>query len=207
MSFGLWPLAYGLWLAYGLLLQLLPDPLVMLDRRARREILELEHLADFHFAFLERRTLHPLDGLGLRLRLNQPEPADQFLGLGERPVDDGRFAAVELHARALRRRLKPLAGKHHARFHHFFVELGHLAEDVLVGHDAGFGFLVGLHNQHESHGGLSPLTIRRMERAEIDTRLGEPTPTSLRLNLGGYLPQCGLKAGRPPSWAISNNWS
>src|SRR5712692_2921941 len=84
-------------------------------RVARGEIGRLEHLADLDlFARLERSALDPFDRLIPRLDLPQPKAGDQLLGLGKGPVDYRRLPCGEPNARALRRRLKPLAREHHA---------------------------------------------------------------------------------------------
>ena len=45
--------------------QLVAKTLVLVDRVARREVLELEDLAQLDFTFDERHAARPLDGLGL----------------------------------------------------------------------------------------------------------------------------------------------
>src|SRR5262249_9100389 len=98
-----------------LLGELFADLAVMLDRIARREILELEELADLDLAVALVRigaALDPLDRLLQRLDLEDPVAGDQLLGLGERPVDDGALGAGEAYARALGARLQPGAFEH-----------------------------------------------------------------------------------------------
>src|SRR5713101_5506998 len=70
------------------------------------EVLRLEHLANLHFAVLERSPLQPFDGLVERLRLPQPEAGDQLLRLGEGAVGHGPLRSRELDPRSLRARLQ-----------------------------------------------------------------------------------------------------
>src|SRR5260370_23163576 len=72
------------------------------------------------------RAREPLDRLLHRLYLPQPEPRDQFLGLGERPVDYSPLAPSELDALAPLARMEPLACEHHARLHQLFIEVLHV---------------------------------------------------------------------------------
>src|SRR5262245_40654927 len=72
---------------------LLADPLLLLAELGRElgaEVVGLEHLPNLDLALLAGhrvgRALHPLDGLFLGARLDQPEPRDQLLGLAERTV-------------------------------------------------------------------------------------------------------------------------
>ena len=81
---------------------------------------------------VEGGALDPLDRLVLRLHLDQPEAGDQLLRLGERPVDDGPLAAGELDTRALRARVEPFAGEHHAGLHQLLVVLAHRGEQLLA---------------------------------------------------------------------------
>ena len=78
----------------GLLLaELFADAAMVLDRRPRCEVFELEERPKLDFPVFERHPLGPLDGLFLGLHLNDPEAGDELLGLGERPIDDGTLAA------------------------------------------------------------------------------------------------------------------
>ena len=52
-----------------------------------------------------RRAFRPLNGLFPRLHLDDPVPANDFLGLAERPVHHRGLSSRELDARALRGRL------------------------------------------------------------------------------------------------------
>src|SRR5690606_7232940 len=88
----------------------LPD----LRRGGLAEVLDLEHLPDLDLTIVEGDALDPLDRLLLRLDLDQPEPGDQLLRLGEGPVDDGPVLPVEAHARAPRAGVEPLAREQHA---------------------------------------------------------------------------------------------
>src|SRR4029077_3739096 len=73
----------GRWRAQPLLL--LPE--LRLERGA--EVVHLEHLANLHFALVERGPLQPFYGFVQRLSLPQPEPGDELLRFGERSVDHG----------------------------------------------------------------------------------------------------------------------
>src|SRR5439155_22876021 len=93
-----WLLLLGNLFAHALFL------LALLRCELGAEVLGLEDLADFDlrlFAARVRRALDPLDRLLLGLDLDDPEAGDQFLGLGERAVDDGALAAGEFDAFAL----------------------------------------------------------------------------------------------------------
>src|SRR6202790_2573388 len=58
------------------------------------KILGIEDLANFDLgAAVERRALHPFDGLVPRLHLNQPEPGNEIAGHGERAVADATLLA------------------------------------------------------------------------------------------------------------------
>ena len=62
------------------------------------EVVRAEDLADLYVTVTRHRAraaLDPLDGLFLRLDLEEPEPGDQLLGLGERAVDDRAFSTGE----------------------------------------------------------------------------------------------------------------
>src|SRR5262245_44283233 len=82
----------------------------LVHRFAGSEVVQLEQLANLDLAFGSLavgsgRALRPFDRLLLRLHLDQPVAGDQFLRLGEGPVDDGALPSGELDARALRARL------------------------------------------------------------------------------------------------------
>src|SRR5205807_7210512 len=84
-------------------------------RIALGEFGRLEDLAHLDFSSaVEGRALEPLDGLGLRLALPEPEPGDQLFRLGERPIDDRALLAFETNSRAVLARVQPLARQHHA---------------------------------------------------------------------------------------------
>src|SRR4051794_10242348 len=132
--------------------------LAQLGRECLAEVLGLEDLTE-----LDRRALaltrtgpghalHPLDRLLLRLHLDDPEAGDQLLGLGERPVSHGGLAVGEPDPRALRARVQALAGEQHAGLHELFVELAHRSEDLGARQHARLGLVVGLHQDHETHG-------------------------------------------------------
>src|SRR5260221_13539721 len=82
--------------------------------RRHVEIAHFEELAELDLGFgvrphRVRAALGPLDGLLLRLHLEEPIARDDFLRLGEWTVDDRAFFAGELHLGALRSRLKTRA--------------------------------------------------------------------------------------------------
>src|SRR5687768_8041630 len=83
-----------------------------LERRALREILQLEILPHFDLgrAAVDRRVreaLRPLERFGARVDVDDRVAGDELLRLGERPVDDGALLAVVLYAPAFRARLQP----------------------------------------------------------------------------------------------------
>src|SRR5436305_13545303 len=118
------------------------------------EVLRLEDLADLDLLVLERGALEPLDRLVLRLHPPDPVAGDQLLGLGEGAVDHGRLAVRELDPRAFRARLEAVGRKHDAGVDQLLVEFAHRGEQLLTGHHARLGILVGLDQDHESHGCL-----------------------------------------------------
>src|SRR4029450_1932114 len=82
------------------------------ERAAFAEVLELEHPAHLDLAVraVERRIGElpaPLDGLFTGFDVDDRVAGDEFLGLGERTVDDGPVGAAIAHAPPLRRRLEP----------------------------------------------------------------------------------------------------
>src|SRR4051794_27060429 len=93
---------------------------------ALAEIFQLEEGTDLDFCLalmvrdlVERRALCPFDSLFARLDLDDPEAGDQFLGFGERAVDNPDFAPAEADARTVRTRLQSLCVEQHARFDQF----------------------------------------------------------------------------------------
>src|SRR5580765_7490251 len=69
--------------------------------QALREVGHLEQRPDLDLARSRHgigAALHPRDRLVHVLDLPEPETGDQFLGLGERPVDDGAAGAIERDA-------------------------------------------------------------------------------------------------------------
>src|SRR5882762_4845688 len=163
-----------------------------LGRELGAEVLRLEHLADLDLGLSFEgigAALDPFDRLRLGLHLPQPETGDQLFRFGERPVDHGALRAREPDARALRARLEPLAGEHHAGFHQLFVALPHFRDELLVRESARLRLLGRLDHHHESHRNFSiklgagppdgfdrmenlALTIRRTGPVRID-RLNE----------------------------------
>src|SRR5438552_10125486 len=105
-------------LALGVARHLLADALLLLAqlrREFRAEILGLEHLPDLDLRFRAGKrvgaALHPVDGFVQGLHLQHPEPREGIPGERERPLRHAALGAGELHARALRGRLKPFAGE------------------------------------------------------------------------------------------------
>ena len=47
--------------------------------------------------------------------------------------------------------MESLAGEHHACFDQLFVELAHLAKQLLAGHYTGLGFLTRFDDDHDSY--------------------------------------------------------
>src|SRR5690606_24042681 len=113
-------------------LELSAQPLLLLTKLRREllaEILRLVDRSDLEHAFLAghrvRALLRPFERLFHRLHLPQPEPGDELLRLRERPVDDGRLPAGELHALTFAARLQALPRQHDAGLDELLVVLAH----------------------------------------------------------------------------------
>src|SRR5688572_4509586 len=134
-----------------------------LGRELGAEVLRLEHLANLDLRLGAGggvgRALEPLDGLGERLHLDQPEAGDELLGLGEGPVDHRALVAGEPDARALRARVESLAREHHPGLDQLFVVVSHLGEELLVRKDPCLRVLVRLDQHHESHRPVPPFSF------------------------------------------------
>src|SRR5437667_1138492 len=122
----------------------------------RRKVFRPEDLANFGLA-LPARPVFPVkfheaqrsfDRLFFLLQLKDRIPADDFLGLGERPVDRGYLPSRKPDARAHRGWGQPAACDHRAGFDRLFAELRHRLHEFL-----GWGARVlGVFDQHhESH--------------------------------------------------------
>src|SRR5262249_37626613 len=111
---------------------------------------------DFRAA-IERGALEPFDRLLDRSHLPHPVAGNQFLALGERPVDYGSRLARELDALSLGSRLKAFAREHNAGFEKLFVLFPHLCKSFSLRKVTGLRFLAGLYNNHDSHCGISCL--------------------------------------------------
>src|SRR5262249_13205050 len=109
---------------------------------------------DFRAA-IERGALQPFDRLLDRSHLPHPVTGNQFLGLGERPVDYGSRLARELDALSLGSRLKAVARQHDTGLDELFVVFPHLGKDFRIRKHTGLRFLTGLYNNHDSHGSFS----------------------------------------------------
>src|SRR6266446_1325165 len=120
------------------------------------EILRIEHLANLSLAFPSRpvllvkfhEELRALDRLFFRLQVKLRIPADNLLGLRERPVNDGDLPSLKPDAGALSSGTEPPAADHRTGFDRLFAELANGLHQFL-GRKAPF--LGGLNNHHESH--------------------------------------------------------
>src|SRR6267154_5637111 len=94
----------------------------------------------------------PFNRFFLRLQLKDRIPADDFLGLGERPVDRDDLPSRKADARARRRRRKPAAVAYRASFDRLFTQLRHRIYKFL-----GWSAFVlsRLDQHHESHRDIS----------------------------------------------------
>src|SRR5438128_2220864 len=91
------------WWCCDSLLGLLLSCLLHLGRKVRH----LPHFSEFnHVAILGRATPGPIDGFLFGIHLDDPEAADDFLGLDEGSIDDGVVAPGEGHARPSGQRVK-----------------------------------------------------------------------------------------------------
>ena len=156
-----------------------PDPAAGAKSSASKTLANLDVSALVRIRV--RAAAHPLDHLGLRPALQDPEAGDQLLGFGERTVHHRALLAVEGDAGALRAGLQPVAGQHHARLDELLVERPHLRQLLRGRHHARFRFLRGLDDHHETHLNLlrgsrrsarcgpAVLSTRRTGRAGIDT--------------------------------------
>src|SRR2546425_4481148 len=126
----------------------------------RRKVFRPEDLANFGLA-LPARPVFPVkfheaqrsfDRLFFRLQLKDRIPADDFLGLGEGPVDRGYLPSRKPDARARRGWGQPAACDHRAGFDRLFADLRHRLHEFL-----GWGARVlGVFDQHhESHRSIS----------------------------------------------------
>src|SRR5262245_36811617 len=146
---------------------------VFLRAQLRREllakILGLEDLPELDLGpAVERRLLEPFNRLVHRLHLPEPEAGDEFLRLGEGPVDHGPIFAGESHALTPRGWVKSLARFHDAGLHELLVVLAHRGQEIGGRHLTGFRFLARLHNHHDSHWFISspqPLVERGRPRS------------------------------------------
>src|SRR5581483_1094334 len=140
-----------------------------LDRIAGAEIFQLEQLADLDLAFLAvargiGEAFRPLDRLLPRLRLDARVAGDEFLGLGEGPVDERALLSGIFYAPAFRACLQPGGVEQRAGLCQLLVVIGHLGDELFFRHDAGLRVLGGLDDDHESHG-LTPFRFRDCDLA------------------------------------------
>src|ERR1700720_3310409 len=137
-----------------------------------RELLSLgsvlrrrEHLADLGLTLPARPVLvmklhetpRSLDRIFLRLQFKHREPAEDFLGLRERPVGDGNFSSRQPDTGAGRGWAKSAAFDHFTGLGCFFGELVHGVHQFLWWRTR---FLGGFDHHHESHCDTSPSVFR-----------------------------------------------
>src|ERR671912_2390450 len=122
-----------------------------LRRELGTEIVGLENLAQFDFAFLEWTALKPFNGLFHRAQLPDPETGNELLGLGKRSVDHSALGSGEPHTLALRRRMQPFAGKHDTGFDQLLIEVAHVLQFLLARHGSSFGFWCRLNYYKKLH--------------------------------------------------------
>ena len=103
-----------------------------------------------------RRPLGPLDGLLLRGDVEDPEAAEQLLGLAVRPVGHDRRLRRVVDDDALGGVVEPLGGDQHAGRDHLVVEPAHGLEDLVEVDvlERREGLVGGPHDQHVLHGCL-----------------------------------------------------
>src|SRR5439155_22719935 len=85
--------------------------------------------------------------------------------------DDRPAGSREPHARALRARVEPFGRQEDTGLRELLVVFAHVGEELLALHDLRFRVLVGLHEDHESHG-VSPFISSPISSPRL------PPPTS-----------------------------
>src|SRR6476620_11273236 len=108
-------------------LDLLLDPRVI-----QVELLGVGHSAHLELEARTRRAfLRPLLGLLLRRHVEDPQPVEQFLGLGVWAVGDDRRIRVEIDDEALVGSGQALAGEHDAGLDELLVVAAHRFDDLV----------------------------------------------------------------------------
>src|SRR5216684_3939251 len=128
----------------------------LLDRRALREVVELEILPhlDLGHAAVDRRigeALGPLDRFLARLDVDHRVAGDELLRFRERAVDEAPLSSVVLDAPALFAALQAGGIDQDAGLGELLVIGTHLREQAFRWHLAGFGIPGGLDQNHEFH--------------------------------------------------------
>src|SRR5215467_715456 len=192
------------------------------------EVFGLEDLADLYVAFAVGRvgaSLDPLDGLFERLHLPEPEAGNEFLGLGERAVNDSAVLAGEADNGAFGRGVKTVVAYQNSGFQELVVEFVHVGHELGIG-GCAFGVFRGFDDDHESHfvcpfglswsdvpvqSLLAALPVCRMRRCRIDmgddffgggrrmkTRSGPPLPARRRQAKTARVGHPRVSSGHPP---------
>src|SRR5882762_2883027 len=138
------------------------------------EVLRREDLANFGLTlpagpvFLVKfhEVRRRFDRLFFRLQLKDRISADDFLGLGERPVGPSQLPSRNPHARAHRRRGEPAGCDHRSSFVRLFAELCNGVHEFF-GRNALV--LSGLDQHHKSHRDTSPVCFCFPVRSWIRT--------------------------------------
>src|ERR1700730_16655769 len=123
-----------------------------------------EHLADLGltlpawpvFVMTFHETRRSFERLFLRLQFKNCIPAEDFLGLCERPVGDGNLSSRQPDAGACRGWAKPAAFDHFTGLRCFFGELVHGLHQFLWWRTRSLG---GFDHHHESHCDNSPCYV------------------------------------------------
>jgi hypothetical protein len=133
--------------------------LAELGRELGSEFFRFEQLAQLQLrravAVEGRPTQNPLQRLLPGGHLDQRVTGDQFLRLGERPVDYGGLATRKLDPRPLRARVEAVAAAQDAGLHHLSHVLAHCGQQRFARHDAGFRLLVSFADNHKTHWSVS----------------------------------------------------
>src|SRR5579862_5023609 len=108
-------------------------------------------------------TLGALNCLFLRFQFKNREPSDDFLGLGERPVDRVYLSARKPDARTLCNRRKAAACYQIAGFLRLFTKLRHRVQEFFGRRSLNFTVL---DQHHESHRHIS-FWVRREIRSNL----------------------------------------
>lgn len=117
-----------------------------------------------------RETLGPLERLLPRFHLDEGVASDELFGLGEWPIDHGRFSPEYL----IRQPSKLVAVRRHQAtlFRQFLLVCRHGGKELLLRFLARLRVFRGLDRNHESHWLCLVLGIRRTRERKIDRGLG-----------------------------------